>query len=193
MRVKRPESKQPLPPDAKLVFAGKLFDVYHWQAEAYDGTTRIFEKLKRPDSAMIIPVTEDGKIIMSRQEQPGKQPFTSLIGGRVDEGEDVHEAAKRELLEETGYASEDWELFDAVQPNSKIEWAVYTFIARGCKKIAEQSLDGAEKIELMQVSFEEFVSLVCEDEFNDMELKVMFLKALQNPEMFEGIKKSILG
>lgn len=193
MKIIRPASKQTMPENAKLVFKGVMFDTYQWEVDGYDGSKKIFEKLKRPDTAMIIPVTEDGKIIIALQEQPHKPPFIGTVGGRVDEGEDVFEAAKRELLEETGYEAQDWVLFDAVQPVSKIEWAVYTFIAKGCKKIAEQNLDGAEKIELKFVSFEEFIDLaINDDKFGD-EFKVKILEAKLQPKKMEEIKKLILG
>ncbi|TSC77647.1 MAG: ADP-ribose pyrophosphatase [Parcubacteria group bacterium Gr01-1014_24] len=193
MKIVRPSSKQPLPENAKLVFKGIIFDTYQWEVDGYDGSRKIFEKLKRPDTAMIIPITEDGKIILALQEQPHKPPFIGTVGGRVDEGEDVLEAAKRELLEETGYIAKEWLLFDAVQPVSKIEWAVYTFIAKGCKKVAEQNLDGAEKIELKFISFEEFINLaINDDKFGD-EFKIKILEAKLNPNKMAEIKKLILG
>ena len=191
MNIKRPQSKQPLPDNAKRVFKGAIFDVYQWEVDGYDGTKHTFEKLKRPDTVMVIPITEDGEIILTKQEQPGKKPFVGSAGGRVDEGEDALEAAKRELLEETGYKANEWILFDAIQPVSKIEWAVYTFIAKGCKKVAEQNLDGAEKIELLYVSFDKFVEMVLHDKFGDLELKVRFLDAKLNPDKFAKIKKLI--
>jgi len=192
MEIIKPISKQPMPVNAKLVFKGIIFDTYQWEVYGYDGSKRVFEKLKRPDTAMIIPVTEDGQIIVALQEQPNKPPFIGTVGGRVDEGEDVLDAAKRELLEETGYEAKDWVLFDAVQPVSKIEWAVYTFIAKGCKKIAEQNLDGAEKIELKFISFEEFINLaINDDKFGD-EFKIKILEAKLQPQKMEEIRKLIL-
>jgi len=188
MEIKRPQSKQPLPENAKLVFKGVMFDTYQWEVDGYDGSKRIFEKLKRPDTVMIIPITEEGKIIVALQEQPHKPPFIGTIGGRVDEGEDVLETAKRELLEETGYEAKEWVLFDVVQPVSKIEWAIYTFIAKGCKKIAEQNLDGAEKIELKFLSFEEFINLaVNDDKFGD-EFKIRILETKLQPKKMEEFK-----
>ena len=189
MDIQRPKSKQPLPESAKLVFKGIMFDTYQWEVDGYDGKKRIFEKLKRPDTAMIIPVTEDGKIIIALQEQPHKSPFIGAIGGRVDEGENVFETAKRELLEETGYEAKEWVLFDAIQPISKIEWAIYTFIAKGCKKVAEQNLDGAEKIELQFIDFEEFVSLAVNDNKFGDEFKTKILEAKLDQKKMDDFKK----
>jgi len=193
MNIERPKSKQPLPENAKLVFKGIVFDTYQWEIDGYDGSKKIFEKLKRPDTAMIVPVTEDGKIIIGIQEQPNKPLFTGLIGGRFDEGEEPLEVAERELLEETGYKAKEWLLLDAVQPVSKIDWAVYTFIARGCKKVTEQNLDGAEKIELKCVDFDEFVNIVLQPEFGDLELRIKMLEAKADPNKMAEIKKLITG
>ena len=195
MKIERPKSKQSLPEDAKRVFKGVIFDVYQWEQKLYDGTMATFEKLKRPDSALIIPVTEEGKIIMSRQEQPGKEPFMGMLGGRVDDGEEILEAAKRELMEEAGYEAREYVLLDSFQPVSKIEWVVYVLVAKGCHKVAEQNLEGGEKIELKFVSFDELVELVTNEtdsRFADSELKVKFLGAKLNPNKMAELKKLIM-
>src|SRR3989338_6582771 len=155
-------SKQPIPDHAEKVFSGTVFDVYQWQQKMYDGSYSTFEKLKRADTVVVIPVTQDSQIILIEEEQPEKKPFLGIPGGRVEQNEDVLEAAKRELLEETGFSTGDFELWGSEQPFSKIEWAVYTFIAKGCVKNADLKLDVGEKIKLRPVSFEEFVDLVCE-------------------------------
>lgn len=191
MNIHRPISRQPLPADARLVFKGKLFDTYQWEVKGYDGQMHTFEKLKRADTVMVLPVTDDGKIVLSMQEQPGKEPFWGSLGGRVEEGEAVLEGAKRELLEESGFSSEDWELLDAVQPLSKIEWAVYTFIARDAKKVAEQNLDFGEKIELKFLSFEEFLKVATSEDFGDVEIKLLLLDALIHPEKMASLKKQL--
>ncbi len=189
MKIERPKSKQPIPENAKLVFKGIMFDTYQWEVNGYDGSRKVFEKLKRPDTVMVLPITSDGKIIIALQEQPNKPPFIGSIGGRVDEGEDILEAAKRELLEETGYEAKDWMLFDAVQPVGKIEWAIYTFIAKGCNKIAEQNLDGAEKVELKFVSFDEFINLIVNDDKFGDEFRVKILEAKLDPKKMEELRE----
>lgn len=193
MEIKRPLSKQPIPPDAKKVFHGVIFDVYQWQQKLFDGSYQMFEKLKRPDTVLILAVTEDRKIISSYQEQPGKESFRGLVGGRVDEGETPLEAAKRELREESGYESDDWTLFDAIQPVSKIDWTVYTFVAKKCKKTGDQELEAGEKIKLELVTFEEFTDLIFTREFGDAEIKTKFLEAKLDPAKMAELKKLIIG
>lgn len=193
MDIQRPQSKQLMPESAKLVFKGKIFDTYQWEQEGYDGKTYIFEKVKRADTVVIIGLTSEGNILMTQQEQPGKKPFMALAGGRVGEGEDVLEAAKRELLEETGYASEQWELFEAQQPISKVEWAVYYFIARNCRKVQGQELDGGEKVELRLTTFDEFVEIALDKNFYEEEIRIKLLEAKLDPVKMQELKQKILG
>lgn len=182
MDIVRPDSKQPIPGHAKLVFTGVLFDVYQWEQKLYDGTTATFEKLRRPDTVVVFPVLPDGQILLTEQEQPGKEPFIGACGGRVDEGEDVLAAAKRELLEESGYEAAEFFLWDARHPTSKIDWVVYTFIARGLKKVGELDLDGGEKIELKPVSFGELVALASAGQLAEKEAAGMLAEAAHNQD-----------
>lgn len=182
-----------MPKDAKKVFSGEIFDVYQWEQKMYDGTIAVFERLKRPDTVSIIPVTQDGKIIIGLQEQPGTKLHFTTIAGRVDLGEDTFEAAKRELLEETGHEAAEWALLHAYQPVTKIDWAIFTFVARGCKRIGEQTLDSGEKIELKFISFEEFVEMAARGDFGEYELRIMAMEAQLDEKMMDTLKKIILG
>ncbi|HEY4477704.1 MAG TPA: NUDIX hydrolase [Candidatus Paceibacterota bacterium] len=182
MNIQRPKSKQPMPEHAKLVFKGIVFDVYQWEQEMYDGTKQTFEKLKRPDTVLVLPILDDGKILFTKQEQPGKDPFIGLAGGRVDEGEDILEAAKRELLEETGYEASEFILYKSEHPTSKIDWVVYVFIAKGVHKISEQDLDSGEKIDTFSITFDELLEIAKDKDFIDRELVIDLLKASIDPD-----------
>jgi len=185
----RPQSNQPLPEHAKLVFKGEMFDVYQWEQVMYDGTTKVFEKLKRPDTVIVIPVLDDERIMLTREEQPGKKPFIGTCGGRVDSGEDALDAAKREFLEETGYEATDYILWKAIQPVSKIDWAIYFFIAKGCKQVANQSLDGGEKIEPFTVTFDEWLQMVRDKSFPVKELIPDMYEALLDEGKYGELKE----
>ena len=189
MEIKRPKSKQPIPEEAKKVFKGILFDVYQWEQEMFDGTKAIFEKLKRPDTVVVFPVLPDGRIILTKQEQPGKEPFIGATGGRVDEGEDILSAAKRELLEESGYEAEEFVLWDAQHPVGKVDWVVYTFIAKGLKKVADPHPDIGEKIELMKVTLDELIEISLDKKFEEKEIVFKFHEAKFDSEKKEELKE----
>ncbi len=191
MKIERPRSNQPIPDDAKLVFKGKIFDVYQWEQEMFDGSKEIFEKLKRPDTVVIFPVLPDGRILLIEQEQPGKGSFTDIPGGRVDAGEGILDAAKRELLEESGYEAEEYVLWNSRHPTSKIDWVVYVFIAKRLKKVSDMHLDAGERIKLKPVAFDEFIEIATKEgkiaDIQDVLLQLM--EAKLDPKKMEELRK----
>ena len=92
-------------------------------------------------------------------------------------------------MEETGYQAASLELWESAQPVSKIDWTIYTYIARGCEKIAEQHLDAGEKISLHFLNFEEFIELATTEKFNEINIKIAVLEAKANPEKMTALKK----
>ncbi len=153
-----------LPKDAKRVFKGIIFEVYHYPQKLFDGSTSTFEILKRKNTVEIIPI-KNNKIIVCEQQQPGTKLLRSLPGGRQEETEQPLQAAKRELLEETGLVSENWELFRIYEPSHKIIYKDYIFIARNCHKKMSQTLDPGEKVTLKEVSFKEFLNFTASENF----------------------------
>ena len=159
MRKYVPTNAKLIPDNATKVFSGIIFDVYQWQQKMFDGSTETFERLKRPDSVQIIAI-KDEKIIVLEQEQPDIGFFYSFPGGRHDEEEeDELEAAKRELLEETGMKFSNWKLVSTIQPLSKIDWIIYTFIASDFSDQTNQNFDTGEKITVTYKTLDEVKEL----------------------------------
>lgn len=181
-----------LPTEAKAVFRGKIFDVYQWEQQLFDGTKSTFEMLKRPDTVQVIPVVGD-RIWLSYEEQPKNPPHVSFLGGRCEEGEEPLKTAQRELLEESGLESDDWELFGSFEPFHKIEWQIHYFIARSCRKIREPQLDAGEKIAIRTFSFDEFSEEIVRPEFGMNHLSYEFLKLQRNPTDLQKLKERLYG
>ncbi len=146
------------PKGAKLVFRGAIFDVYQWKQRMFDGSYQTFERLKRPYTVSII-ATFKNKVLIAHEEQPLGKRELGLFAGRMEKGESPIKAAKRELLEESGMASDKWHLIKVFDPVSKIDWKVYLFSAANCRRAADQQLDSGERIKISRVSFEKFMSL----------------------------------
>lgn len=180
-----------IPNNATRVYKGIIFDVYNWQQNVFDGSFETFEMLKRVNTVEVIAVM-DGKILISHQSQPTKLDYYSLFGGRGEEGEDPITTAKRELLEEAGLESQNWELYRVKQPIHKIDWDIFTYIAKDCKKVANQKLDKGEKIETIECSFDEFIDIVISDKYWGDEFKLEVYK-MKDEGMLQDFKEKLLG
>lgn len=132
--LKRPESKRQCPDDSKIVFKGNLFEVRQWEQQLFDGSKTIFEMLIRPDTVRILPVLNDDLIIFVEETQPSIPTKLRTPGGRIEQNETPEQAANRELMEEIGYVASELRLWDAWQPDDKIDSAVYLYVAHGLKQ-----------------------------------------------------------
>ncbi|MGE5363636.1 MAG: NUDIX hydrolase [Bacteroidota bacterium] len=88
------------------LFRGRVFDLQVDEIEYDSGNKGVRETAIHNGGAVIVPVTEDGKIVMiSQYRYPLKQVLLELPAGKLEINEDPMECARRELEEETGYKS----------------------------------------------------------------------------------------
>lgn len=185
-------SRHPIPADATCVFKGQIFEVWQWSQKMFDGSVKTFERLRRPDTVQIL-AEEAGMLLLLRERQPDTDYYFSLPGGRMDPGEEPLAAAQRELLEETGYVSDKWELFYEDDPEGKIDWTVYTFIARDCRKTQEPKLDSGEEIEMEPVTLDRLLNLTDSDTLRLGTLRELLLRARFDPEDRDEMRRRLFG
>lgn len=135
------------------------------------GKSSDFFTLEAPNWITVVPeLYIDGvkNFVLVKQYRHGSDSITlEFPAGMVDEGEDLLETAKRELLEETGYKPANIKKVSTVNPNPAFMTnSTSTFVAKDLKKIAEQNLDEHEEIEIVIMPVDEFDSLVGGDIVN---------------------------
>jgi len=113
--------------------------------------------LKSTDWVNVVALTTEGRLVVVRQYRFGTEEITTEVpGGMIDPGEGHEESARRELLEETGYVSDDWTYLGSVDPNPAVQTnQMHHWLARDCRLEAEQELDAGEDIEVATLSEEE--------------------------------------
>lgn len=118
--------------------------------------------LEYPSWVNILAITENDEYVMVRQFRHGLGVVeTELCAGVVEEGEEPIAAARRELLEETGYGEGEWSLNDVVcaNPGSQNN-LTYCYIARGVRPVSAQHLDATEDVEVIKLSRAELIRLM---------------------------------
>jgi 8-oxo-dGTP pyrophosphatase MutT (NUDIX family) len=116
-----------------------------------------------PDWVDVIALTAELNVVLVDQYRHAVgQTRTEFPAGMVDnEHEEPLAAVKRELLEETGYASEQWHLIGTAPVNPMLQTnRVHSFLALGARKVAEQDLDEGEAIRTFELPWSEFIDKV---------------------------------
>jgi ADP-ribose pyrophosphatase len=147
----------------------------------------------RRDYVVIVATDEDGKYICVRQFRYGIKRVTTEFcaggiercdgkeyGSRLDKEnvEDAIEAAKRELMEETGYESDDWKFLLSVPYNATMaDNYANIFVAKNCRKVAGQNLDDTEFLNVHLYSREEIEAMIESGEFPQIAHIMAFMMA----------------
>lgn len=123
--------------------------------------------LEYPDWVNVVAITENNEVIIIKQyRHAAGEVIIEVPGGCIDPGESPEEAVRRELLEETGYAFDNFELLSALYANpATANNKTHCFLATGGKKVQEQALDGGEEIIVELVSIERLKELLMTNQF----------------------------
>lgn len=125
-----------------------------------------FYKVNVSDASAAIAITEDGKIVLkSEYRHCYERELIELPSGVFEPGEkDPLEVAKRELLEETGYSSDEWiYLGGTIENSAKLTNTIHLFVAKNCKRVSEQHLDKTEDIRVLVLPINEAVEMVMDN------------------------------
>ena len=132
---------------SKVVFHSNIFDIRHEEVIEPHGVKVSRNVVVHPGSVVVLPVFDDGRILMIRQyRHAAKQYLWELIAGRKDEGENFVQGAHRELQEETGYRARRMKkLLDLFPSPGFISENMVIFLAQGLTK-GEANPEDDEKI-----------------------------------------------
>lgn len=153
----------------ELKYAGSMLEMYADTISVPNGNIVQWDFIKHKGAAAVVPITDEGKIIMVRQYRNALDRETLEIpaGGLDSIDEPMIVAAARELEEETGYQSNELEFLISVAAavaycNEKID----VFVARNLIP-SEQCLDEDEFVEVEEYSVDELADMIYAGDIND--------------------------
>jgi len=149
---------------SSVISASPWLEVYRELVQLPDA--RILDDFYRivlPDFAVVVPVTEIGELVMTRSYKHGPRRITlNAPAGFLNPGEPPLQAAQRELFEETGYRSSEWQSLGSFMVDGNRQCGTaHLFLARNASRVAPASNpDVNEIVEVELVSPRAFYQAV---------------------------------
>lgn len=160
------------------IFQGRIMHIIRDTVALPDGKETTREVLRHRGAACVIPLTDEGEVLMVRQYRyPIGSVLTEIPAGKLDSAdEDPLSAAKRELREETGATADIWlDLGVFYGAPAYTDEAVHMYAAKNLHFGAQQ-LDPGEFLDVCRVPLEELVAQTLNGEITDGKTQVAVLK-----------------
>lgn len=132
------------------IYSGKILDLERWRVRLPNGNDTDREIVLHKGAAAIVALDEAGQVVLVRQHRPAVNKCTwEIPAGKLDTAqEDVLDAARRELREETGIVAENWELLSKIDTTPGFcSESIGIYLALGLTQ-AEIDLDDDEFVEV---------------------------------------------
>ena len=153
----------------ELVYNGAFIDLYKDQVQDENGLIKNYDSIIHKGAAAVIPVMDNGKILMVKQYRNILDRFTIEIpaGGKNTVEEPSKDCAARELEEETGYMSDNLELLLSIKTTVAFcNEGIDIYLAKDLKP-SKQNLDEGEFIDVYEYDIKELVDMVYQCKIQD--------------------------
>ena len=153
---------------SRQVYLGHFLDVRRDEVRLPDGSLAAREYIVHPGAVMIIPLLDDGRVVVERQyRHPMGRVMLEFPAGKLDVGEPPLQCAIRELAEETGYRAREWAragiLHNAIAYSNE---GIEVWFARGLE-LGSRALDAGEFLDVEITSAAELEAQVQCGELTD--------------------------
>ncbi len=168
------------------IYDGKVLHVVCDDILLPNGERAIREFCLHVGAVCVIPITDDGMVLMERQfRYPHGRVFYEIPAGKLDYAEeDPLCAAKRELREETGAVAGKWTFLGRLDTSpALINEKIYMYMAEELS-FTERELDEDEFLEVEKTPLEELVDMVMQGKISDAKTQIAVMKAAKLKNVF---------
>lgn len=161
------------------IYDGVIVHLYKDTVQLPNGNPATREVIRHIGAVAVVPVTDDGNVIVERQfRYPLHEVITEIPAGKLDSAaEDRLSAAQRELREETGYTADSWqELGDFHPTPAYCDENITLYLATGLH-LGQRELDEDEFLNVVAVPLEELVADIMAGRITDGKTQTAILKA----------------
>ena len=161
------------------IFDGIILHLYKDTVQLPNGKPATREVIRHVGAVGVIPVTDDGKVLVERQfRYPLNRVVTEIPAGKLDSfTEDRLSAAKRELEEETGYRAAEWITMGDYYPTpAYCDERITLYLAKGLS-LGQRHLDEDEFLNFEFLPLPDLVEDVMAGRITDGKTQVAVLKA----------------
>ena len=160
------------------VFSGCLLHVFSDEVLLPNGNTSKREYIRHPGAACVVPVTEDGKVIMVHQfRYPFRRVLLEVPAGKLDTGELPEAAAKREMKEETGIVADSLIDLGPYFPTCAYsDEVIHMYLATGLR-YESQHFDDDEFLTLEKIPLDDLIRDIMNGSIADGKTQTALLKA----------------
>ncbi len=160
------------------IFKGRVVHLFRDTVRLPNGKLTTREVMRHPGAVAIVPITEDGEVLMVRQYRyPFKRVLLEVPAGKLDPGEDCETCARRELSEETGAEAKELTYIGEYYPSVAIlDESIRLYIAKGLT-YKQAHTDEDEFVQLERIPLKTLVDQVLSGEIKDGKTQVAILKA----------------
>ena len=154
--------------DGRPVYQGALLDVRRDRVRLPDGGEGVREYVVHPGAVLVVPVLDDGRLLVERQfRYPLQRVFLEFPAGKIDPGEAPEDTARREMVEETGYAVERLVPLAVLHPViSYSTEAIRCYVGEGLRAVGA-ALDAGEYLEVEAMSVDALCEALDRGEISD--------------------------
>ena len=151
-----------------LVRKGRVFDFYAENVTLPNGVTLDMEIIRHPGAAAIVPVLQDQSVLLLKQYRHAVGSFIwEIPAGTLESGEDPMQCARRELVEETGYAGGRFEKLAEITPlPAYSDERIHIYLATDLVP-AQQKLDADELLSVHPVGLKRSLEMIGEGKIQD--------------------------